>query len=95
MSLRGDNNYAAEKCYEVAVVYAGRRGLTQDQALAHECFADHFRRRGLNYSKDAEYHLTEALKLYEEWGAHAKVEQLQARYDSLLGATEIKLEVIF
>ena len=75
-SLRGDT-YAASKFFEAAVVYAGRRGLVQDQALAHERYAEHLWRLKGGHGSDANFHRREAIKLFEEWGAHAKVERLR------------------
>lgn len=94
-SLRRDNNNA-EKDFEFAMAHAQRRGLTQDRALAHERFAEHFVRLGASYRKEAAHHMAEALRLYEEWGAHAKVLLLQSTFESVLAPPqEIELELQF
>jgi hypothetical protein len=70
-SLRGEE-FDARKHYDAAILFAGRRGITQDRALGHELYGDHLARMGPEYQQDAEYQIGEALMLYEEWGAHAK-----------------------
>jgi hypothetical protein len=82
-SLRGDE-YEARKLYEVAILYAGRRGLTQDRALAHERYGEHLARLGPDHQPDAEFQIGEAIKLYEEWGAHAKVRRMRKAHERLL-----------
>jgi hypothetical protein len=90
-SLRG-NNYAAARLYEVSVHYAGRRAFTQDQALAHERFGEHLVRLGPGHVSEAIFQIGEALKLYGEWGAKAKVQLLQKKHEQLLSLPmEIKL----
>ena len=79
--LAGDSRLA-KKHYEVAIVVAGRRGFTNDEALAHERFGEHALHLGdLN---DASYHFERAIALYQEWGAHARVLQLRSAHNSLL-----------
>ena len=93
-SLRGDH-YNACRHYEAAVLYAGRRGWRQDQALAHERYGMHLSRledggsggggddRHDHHRNDAHFHLREAVKLYDEWGAHAKVDLMRRAHMSL------------
>jgi hypothetical protein len=91
-ALKGDH-YAASKSYEVAILYAGRRGLTQDRALAHERYGEHLARIGNERDQDAEFQMAEAVKLYEEWGAYAKVQLMSRQYQALLSPpTEIHIE---
>jgi hypothetical protein len=91
-ALKGDH-YAASKSYEVAILYAGRRGLTQDRALAHERYGEHLARLGQDRGQDAEFQIAEAVKLYEEWGAYAKVQLMSRKYQTLLSPpTEIRIE---
>jgi predicted ATPase len=80
-SLSGDPQ-AAKKHYEVAILLAGRWGLTNDHALAHERFGDYALRIG--DENDARYHYSLALSLYGEWGAASKVEQLQSSIRNLV-----------
>ena len=60
---------------------AGRRGFTSDKALAHERFGEHALQLG--EQDDAVYHFEQAIALYQEWGAHAKVNQLRLAHSSL------------
>lgn len=78
--------------FEVAILYAGRCGFTQDRALAHERYGEHLWRIG--QAQDAEFQMGEAVKLYDEWGAHAKVRQIQRIHQHILGpSTEICIEL--
>jgi hypothetical protein len=87
--------YSAGKSYDVAIVYAGRRGLTQDRALAHELFGEHLSRLGtVQYTEDAVFHLREAIKLYSEWGANAKVRLLSGKHKEILTPqTKIHIDI--
>lgn len=85
-SLRGEH-YNACRHYEAAVLYAGRRGWRQDQALAHERYGMHLSRLANDderHGHDAHFHLREAVKLYDEWGAHAKVDLMRRAHSSLV-----------
>ena len=88
--LAGDS-HLAKKHYEVAIHLAGRRGFTNDEALAHERFGEHALHLGdLN---DALYHFERAITLYQEWGAHAKVLQLRSAHSSLQLAPQIEISI--
>lgn len=90
-SLRGDSE-AAIRLFELAVLYAGRRGLAQDRALAHERYGEHLARLGPHRIQDADFHFREAVQLYQEWGAHAKVRRmLQGSGDVLDPPSEIEI----
>lgn len=67
----------ARKNFETAALLAGRRGLTHLQALSNERFAIYLEEIGDD--QDAEYRYSEALKLYQAWGANAKVQQLESK----------------
>jgi hypothetical protein len=93
-SLRGDH-YSACRHYEAAVLYAGRRGWRQDQALAHERYGMYLSRldggdERHQHQHDAHFHLREAVKLYDEWGAHAKVDLMRTANSSLVQASPSK-----
>lgn len=60
--------------YEQAVLLAGRRGLTHLQALANERLALYAEE--IHDDAEAFYRYEQALSLYSEWGAKAKVDQL-------------------
>ena len=89
-SLRGEH-YNACRHYEAAVLYAGRRGWRQDQALAHERYGMHLSRLEVDderHRHDAHFHLREAVKLYDEWGAHSKVDQMRRVHSSLVQTSQ-------
>jgi hypothetical protein len=77
----------ALKNYEVAVLLAGRRGLVNLQALCNERFADYL--VICNDINEASYRFNEAIRLYEEWGASKKVEQLKERIHILSCAKKV------
>ena len=74
-----NNRGMAFRSFESAALLAGRRGLTQIQALANERFAVYLEEIG--NEQDAEYRLKAATTLYREWGATAKVEQLRMKLE--------------
>jgi hypothetical protein len=91
-SLRGDN-YVASRLFDVSAHYAGRRGLIQDQALSHERFGEHLIRLGPAHTSEAAYQIGEAIRLYGDWGAKAKVQLLQQKHEQLLSLPqEIKVQ---
>ena len=65
--------------YEQAILLAGRRGLTQLQALANERLAIYMEEIG--DIGESLYRFEQAVKLYAEWGAKAKTEMLQPKID--------------
>jgi len=69
--------------------------LTQDRALAHELFGEHLARLNpLEFGQDAAFQLNEAIKLYTEWGAHAKVWLLNKIHSMILAPpAEIEIDV--
>jgi Flp pilus assembly protein TadD len=71
----------ANKHYEAAILLAGRRGFTNDEALAHERYGEHALQLG--DSDNALYHFERAIFLYQEWGANAKVVHLRSAHSSL------------
>ncbi len=76
---RIENNFLdAQDYYTKSVVEAEKYGFIQIQALAEELFADFYIEKGLKNS--ATGHVWEARKLYHQWGAFAKVKQLETRY---------------
>lgn len=83
MASLSDQLPVAAKHYEVAILLAARRGFTSDQALAHELFAAFYMRQ--DNTQDAEYHASQAITLYDEWGASAKSRQLGSAYGNLVG----------
>jgi predicted ATPase/transcriptional regulator with GAF, ATPase, and Fis domain len=73
---------AALDLYEQAVRYAAQTNMIQDQALAGELYARFWRDR--QQAKAAAVFLTEARNHYAQWGATAKVAELERRYADLL-----------
>ena len=73
----------AERHYETAIKLCGRRGFRNDWALAHQRRGEFHLREGND--DDALYDINNAIRLYEDWGAKAKVEQLKEKYGKLLG----------
>ena len=73
----------AKRHYEKAILLCGRRGVHNIWALAHQRRGEFYLREGND--DDALYDINNAIRLYEDWGAKAKVEQLKAKYGKLLG----------
>lgn len=73
--------------FEAAIQYAGKCGLLHDRALAHERYSEYLSRLGAVHDDDASFQLSEAMRLYKEWGAHAKVKQLTEVHDARYGST--------
>jgi hypothetical protein len=74
-----------KKMFDRAIVGLHRSGLRNLQALAYEGFATYC----LDKQGDVELtkgYMKEALRLYSEWGAAAKVEWLEQTYGTLLAA---------
>lgn len=76
-------HYLAKNDYEAGTVLAARGGFIHDAALANERYAE-FLLDEMDDKESAVYKLKEAIKLYSEWGAHAKAEQLSRKYDCFL-----------
>lgn len=66
----------AEESFKSAITVASRNGYVQDRALSHELASQWFALKGDDYWKD--YHLDNAIRYYEEWGASVKVSQLKS-----------------
>jgi hypothetical protein len=86
-SFRGMKNHATvTKRFELAIQYSGKCGLIQDRALAHERYSEYLSRLGAVHDEDASFQLDEAVRLYAEWGAHAKVKQLRDAHEARFGS---------
>jgi predicted ATPase len=68
--------------YDAAIAAARKRGYTNTAALATERAALYL--ASVNDIDEASYYLEEAIKLYDDWGATAKILQLKREYSSLL-----------
>jgi predicted ATPase/signal transduction histidine kinase/DNA-binding NarL/FixJ family response regulator/tRNA A-37 threonylcarbamoyl transferase component Bud32 len=67
--------------YEEAIQLAEEAGYINNQALANELYAKFWLEQGR--SKIAQLYMTEALRLYQNWGATAKVKALRQSYAGL------------
>ena len=68
--------------YEKSILLSTRMGMVHDAALANERYGE-FYLNVLNNESQATYYLEKAQTYYSEWGATAKVEQMNDRYASL------------
>ena len=77
-------NHKAEAtdCYDRAIALAKEHEYLNDEALAHELAAKFY--LALGKGKIAQVYMLDARHCYREWGAIAKVKDLEARYPQLL-----------
>lgn len=75
-------NYVAGDYYDRAIAGAKENGYIQEEALANELAAKFY----LNWGKEkvAAGYMQEAYYCYAQWGANAKVADLETRYPNLL-----------
>ncbi|WP_314585154.1 AAA family ATPase [Paenibacillus terrigena] len=75
-------NKQAELLYEQAIEQAKSNGLIHDLAM----IAEGYGRYGLRYGRQqlAKMYMTVAYEAYSQWGAHAKVADLEEKYPHLL-----------
>ena len=66
--------------FEKGIAVAGRSGWIHEQALANDRLSILCKSQGS--ANAAEYHLSEAIRLYKEWGAEALALALEQRVDS-------------
>mmetsp|Transcript_14761 Transcript_14761/g.40794 ORF Transcript_14761/g.40794 Transcript_14761/m.40794 type:complete len:1190 (+) Transcript_14761:2-3571(+) len=74
------------RAYTAAIRVATRSGFTQDAALASERFALYLFKTSSPDADEASVRWNNAIKLYEEWGAAAKAQQLRREKDVLLSS---------
>src|SRR5262249_30232603 len=74
----GGRELSAQDFYERAIRYAEETRMIQHQALANELYARFWLRRGREAV--AAVFLAEARAYYAQWGATAKVEEMDRRY---------------
>jgi predicted ATPase len=82
----------AEHHYETAILLCGRRGMRNVWALAHQRRGEFHLREGND--DDALHDINYSIRLYEDWGAKAKAEQLKEKYKELL-APPSEIETTF
>jgi hypothetical protein len=99
LTLEAEIGFATKKYevaaakYEEAIVMAGRRGFLQDHALSNELYGQYLCSRG-ETAKGA-LHINKAISLYQEWGAHAKVDHVRARFSTVLEDNEASGDNVF
>ena len=71
----------AKKHYENAIMLAARNGSISDQALASERYGDYM--STCDDENEALYRWQQARGLYDEWGAIAKVEQVESKLSTI------------
>ena len=73
--------WAAMDLYDQAIIGAAKNGLIQEQALANECAFRFYYHLG----KDtiAQAYFSKAYQLYKNWGATAKLKQMEEKYTDL------------
>ena len=71
----------ATRSYLAAIKHAARSGLINQHAIVNERFADYM--VDVGNTEEAEYRYNNAVKLYDEWGAQAKVEQVTTKINML------------
>jgi PAS domain S-box-containing protein len=71
----------AERLYEQAIRSAHANGFPHNEAIAHECAGRFYLARGLALPGNA--YLAQARLCHAQWGADAKVRQLEERYPQL------------
>jgi hypothetical protein len=84
--VRGGEN--ASVLYEAAIEAASRQECPRERALASELFGKFLRGRGRRWVAPA--YLAEACDAYAEWGAAAKVEDLERRNPDLPGRSAVR-----
>mmetsp|Transcript_11394 Transcript_11394/g.27485 ORF Transcript_11394/g.27485 Transcript_11394/m.27485 type:complete len:139 (-) Transcript_11394:916-1332(-) len=73
-ALRGKHD-EADGYYKEAIQFVARSGYLHHAALFNEMYSDYlFRER--NDKDEANYLREEAIRYYEDWGAHGKVDKL-------------------
>jgi predicted ATPase/signal transduction histidine kinase/tRNA A-37 threonylcarbamoyl transferase component Bud32 len=84
----------AEDFYEKAIAGALKNGYLQEEALAYELAAEFYLARHLD--KFAQLYLKEAHYHYQQWGAKAKIEDLEQRYPQFLASkTSRAVQTVF
>ncbi|CAB9503933.1 Transcriptional regulator [Seminavis robusta] len=86
LTFKADDGEAKRK-FDSSIHMAGRLGLVQDQAIAHERLGDHCLRLG--YQNDARYHFDSALELFKYWGADARADLLASDVSDAAPAKEV------
>lgn len=81
-----DSTDKATVLYELAVKTAAENGFMRDEALANELAGKMYLAHGL--LRPAKLYLSEAQKLYRQWGAEAKAIHMSEKYGTVLDAVK-------
>jgi len=80
--------YEAADLYDRAIQTARKNGFMRDEALANELAAKMFMKQGKQ--KQCAFYMMEALRIYQLWGADAKVSHMMEEYGYLLKMVEYR-----
>lgn len=80
--------YEAADLYDHAIQTARQNGFMRDDALANELAAKMYMEQGKE--KQGAFYIAEALKIYQLWGADAKVSHMTEKYGHLLKMSEYR-----
>jgi predicted ATPase len=86
MALHGELD-TVQEAFDEAIRAAGRLGLIHNQALGNERAGVFFLRKG--DTAWASTYLSRAWMLYEEWGAKAKSNHLETKYNTLIDKSKL------
>lgn len=86
LSLQRDD-LAAMQAYEKAIGLANQNSFIQDEALGYELAALHYQKTG--FFNFAEQYRTAARRCYQEWGAMAKVHQLDGWHPQMVPSSPV------
>ncbi|RED99824.1 ATP-binding sensor histidine kinase [Marinoscillum furvescens] len=82
-----------KELYASAITHAKEGNYLNELALAHECAGRHYQR---NYDEPMQaHHLNEGLRVYQKWGATAKVKTLKEEFPYLGEPASRKIETSF
>ncbi|RPJ04329.1 MAG: GAF domain-containing protein [Spirochaetaceae bacterium] len=76
------------KLYDASIAEAHAQGFIQNEAIANECAAKFYLSRELKTA--AQVYMQKARYCYQQWGALAKVRQLDEKYGELLGTRAVQ-----
>ncbi len=85
LRINGGNDLEIMQLYEQARLSARNSGFIQNEALCNELAAKFYLAQNIETS--AKIYISQAHYLYQQWGATAKVQQLEAKYPQLLTTT--------
>ncbi|RPJ08086.1 MAG: GAF domain-containing protein [Spirochaetaceae bacterium] len=87
-SAINNKDQEAMRLYDEAIASAHENGYVNIEAIANECAAKFYLSRELKTLASA--YMQKARYCYQEWGAMAKVKQLDEKYGELLGIRAVK-----